>query len=200
MRNGSKPWRLRPVGRTVGVRRRSPPGAGRTNLPSSACRMRRNLVILLQHDDRCRRVPCKARATRRPSRAALRALRPARPPQGSTCRDARHAMRPQPPAASRRAARPTGLRRRHGGRAGSACIRVRARLSESSTDRLDRDQPRRGRPPSVPAYRPEPGSASPGRRVPHRRRAASHASARSTPSVRRGPCRGRHGRPAASDS
>ena len=39
MRNGSKPCRLRPVGRMAGVRSRSPPGAGRTKRPSSACRM-----------------------------------------------------------------------------------------------------------------------------------------------------------------
>ena len=38
MRNGSKPCRLRPVGRTCGVRSRSPPGAGRTKRPSSARR------------------------------------------------------------------------------------------------------------------------------------------------------------------
>ncbi len=36
IRNGSKPCRLRPVGRIAGLRRRSPAGAGRTKRPSSA--------------------------------------------------------------------------------------------------------------------------------------------------------------------
>jgi hypothetical protein len=48
MRKGSKPCRLRPVGRMAGVRSRSPPGAGRTK-PASSAWIRPGSLVVLGH-------------------------------------------------------------------------------------------------------------------------------------------------------
>ena len=53
MRNGSKPCRLRPVGKTAGVRSRSPPGAGRMKRPPKARISAVNLMVGLHQTARC---------------------------------------------------------------------------------------------------------------------------------------------------
>ena len=114
MRKGSKPCRLRPVGRMAGVRSRSPPGAGRTKRPSSA---RRRPAISWSSAssavDRGQLVEQAQRARRRPAcrpAASARCRRLARRPAPRP-RRARAAGRARPrpsTAAGRRARRALG--------------------------------------------------------------------------------------------
>ena len=147
MRNGSKPCRLRPVGRIAGVRSRSPPGAGRMKRPSSARRMRGQSRDPAPACDRCAARSCRAsRIASLPGRQRLRRLPRRRAPRAPHGRDVRHATLRPSPAACRRAARPMAPRRRHAGRAGSACIRVRAPRPSASAIALRRRRPRPARP------------------------------------------------------
>ena len=121
MRKGSKPCRLRPVGRIAGVRSRSPPGAGRMKRPSSACRM-----PAISWSSASRR-SVAASSRRRPGRIVR--VRPRGPLPASAADEGLDRARSgrAPCAASATAAQSTLLgrsaaRRRHAGRAGSACI------------------------------------------------------------------------------
>ena len=109
MRNGSKPCRLRPVGRIAGVRSRSPPGAGRTKRPSSACSNAGDLVVVGQQRDRSRPVRCSM--AQRAVVAGIAGERQRRFRRGAgdqrldrpRARAARRARPRRPPAAGRRA-------------------------------------------------------------------------------------------------
>ena len=173
MRKGSKPCRLRPVGRIAGVRSRSPPGAGRDEAAVERAQQRRRsrgparAGASVAASSR-RRLRASSSARRRAQRRVGRRRR--RAPRSPRAPAARRAPPRPAPAACRRAPPASAPRRRRAGRAGSACIRARARRRPSSRDarrRVAGPRParrRRGRAP-----RPAPGSA--GARSPRSARA-----------------------------
>ena len=188
MRKGSKPCRLRPVGSIAGVRSTSPPGAGRTKRPSSALRMRRDLVVLgqqavgggelAQHGQRGSPAVGPARVERGLRR---RARRPA--PLWPRARAGRHAPTRRSTAAGRCApprlaawpttCRPCGISVYSSSRIASPSAHDLA-LGVPAPGRLGRRQ--------VDAPRPGPGSGPRGRRA--RSRGVGRpgrASARSRP-------------------
>ena len=83
MRNGSKPWILRPVGSTSRFFRMSPPGAGGTKAPFSACINAPSSSLASSRvsiSARCRSGDAPIMASTRPSRSSVDIVLP------NTCR------------------------------------------------------------------------------------------------------------------
>ena len=187
MRKGSKPWRLRPVGRIAGVRSRSPPGAGRMKRPSSAFRIaeiswssasqrsvsarfrktRKALVIRLQ----------TAQPQRLFRRSASDNSRQRRPVGPHAMRRVRHRFQHLHALISRRCGpddmKPMGDQR---------IFKLQNLHADPLNPRLRVTRSRQAPPPPVRPAPPGPGSASRGRRAPSPHPDQGRATGRSTPS------------------
>ena len=183
------------------MRSRSPPGAGRTKRPSSACRMpaiswscasRRSMRgELARAASRGSSSPREARFGRRAATSASTASRVGT----RAVRRLGHRQQHLDALLGRRAAR-----RRRAGRAGSACIRVPAPRRRACRSPLGRRRPRPARPAPDRAPRLRLDQRREFARARDSASGAGCASGRATPSGRPARDRARHGRPAASDS